>query len=160
MFPIKRRQLPLNRSSGFTFLELIFVVVILVVITALAIPQFRNAFNYLQFQGFVSDTVSFARYGQARAITDRKTDRLSFDLKNGYMMLESSVDGKTWTAEKFKPIPSFVSVTLEGDDGEIKFYPDGTADGKKVTISGPSGKGYVISTEAATGYVKVEELAE
>lgn len=150
---------PARAGTGFTLLELIFVAAILIFIATLAIPQFRKSFNFLGLQNFVSDVVSFARYAQAKAITEGNTNRLVFDVEAKSLKLES-ISGEEWKLEKFKPMPDFVSVELTDYEEGIKFYPDGTADKATVTIGIPSGKSYVISTESATGYVKVTEPSQ
>ncbi len=164
--PIKRRRrrnrnylvTPLTNSvAGFTLLELIFVVLILVLIATLAIPQFRKSFNYLGLQNFVSDVVSYARYAQAKAIMDGRTKRLFFDIENKRLRLEGTPDDKIWQIEKSKSMPDFISIDLRDSEDGIKFYPDGTTDKSSIKIGIPSGKSYTITMEPMTGYVKVEE---
>lgn len=160
MFPINKQRKRQNSNFGFTLLELIFVAAILIFIATLAIPQFRRSFNFLGLQNFVSDVASFARYAQAKAIMEGKVTRLAFDIDNKYLRIESTPDDKKWEAEKSKPIPDFISIDLQGIENGIKFYPDGTADKASINIGIPSGKSYTVSTESATGYVKVEELTQ
>lgn len=162
----RRRRVQRNKRPGFTLLELIFVAAILIIVSTLAIPRFRKTFDFLQLQNFASDAVSFARYAQAKAIIDGKTHRLVFDSEKKLMKLESCVEvkegdgteGERWDTEKAKLIPDYVSVELEGGKGDIKFYPDGTADKATIKIFAPSGKCYNIFVEAATGYVKFEDI--
>lgn len=160
--PISRRQrnkfgfIPFLRGgTGFTLLELIFVVAILVFVVTLATPQFRKSFDFLGLQNFVSDVVSFARYAQAKAIAGGSTNRLVIDVEAKLLKAES-LSGEQWKLEKSKPIPDFISIESEDYDEGIKFYPDGTADKTTIKIGIPSGKIYTISTESATGYVKVQ----
>ncbi|MFH1779500.1 MAG: hypothetical protein ABH847_05690 [Candidatus Omnitrophota bacterium] len=156
--PIRKRLHQRNRNFGFTLLELIFVAAILIFIAALAIPQFRKSFNFLGLQNFVSDVVSFARYAHAKAIMEGSTNRLSFDVENKYMRIESTRDDKQWQLDKSKSIPDFIAIDLQGGGGNFKFYSDGTTDEASFKIGIPSGKTYAISIQSATGYVKVEEL--
>ncbi len=156
----KIQRVQRNRGPGFTLLELIFVAAILIIVVTLAIPRFGKTFNFLQLQNFASDTVSFARYAQTKAITDAKEHRLVFDTDKRVMRIESRLETEEedeWYAEKVKPIPKFVSVELEGVKNDIKFYPDGHADEAIVWVIVNSDKKYKISVEPATGYVKLEE---
>ncbi len=159
IYQIKKRRVRANKVSGFTLLELIAVAAILVVIITLAVPLFRKTFTGLQLRNFVSDCVSFCRYAQAEAIIKRNTQRIAFDPEKKYMKIQS-MDGETqWQTAKLKRIPASISVELQGLEGDVKFYPDGTADKGLIKIGIPS-KYYAISIEPATGYVKVEELTE
>lgn len=151
--------------NGFTLLELIFVAVILIVITALAVPQFRGTFDYLQLQNFVSDTVSFAGYAQARAITGAEINRLVFDIEkkslgvDTYTGVESGDEGakETWEKIKYRRIPDFISIESEDSLNTVRFYPDGTADKVTMKIGISSGKNFTISIDPLTGYAKAEE---
>jgi Tfp pilus assembly protein FimT len=159
---IKRQRARRNRSRGFTLLELVFVAAILIIVSALAVPRFGKTFDLLRLQNFISDTVSFARYAQAKAITDGKVYRLVFDLEKKTLKIESDTgaeEGK-WGVEKGKLIPDYVKVELQDGKVDIKFYPDGTADKATVMVSVPSGKSYTILTEPATGYVRSEETKQ
>lgn len=162
----KIQRVQRNRIRGFTLLELIFVAAILIIVVTLAIPRFGKTFNFLQLQNFASDTVSFARYAQAKAITDGKIYRLAFNLEKKTLSIESRVESEekdggeaeSWYMEKIKPIPGYVSVELQDGKADIQFYPDGTADKATIEASTPSGKYYKIFVEPATGYVKLEDI--
>lgn len=164
----KIQRVQRNRIRGFTLLELIFVAAILIIVSTLAIPRFGKTFNFLQLQNFASDMVSFARYAQARAITEGKKYRVMFDSAEKLMKLQSCLEvekedgtkGESWNTEKAKSIPDYVTVKLEKGKGDINFYPDGTADEARVEVFVPSGKSYNILIEPATGYVKFEEAKE
>lgn len=99
---------------------------------------------------------------------DGTTTRLIFDVEEKTFAIESYAGTETgdegtkekWEQVKSKSMPDFVSVDLEDTEDGIKFYADGTADKATLRIGIPSGKSYTISTESATGYVKVEEVTE
>jgi len=167
IFLTKRQRVQKNRRPGFTLLELVLVAAILIIVSALAVPRFRKTFDFLQLQNFASDTVSFARYAQAKAITDGKIYKLVFDTEKKLLKIESQAkaedgDGgeEKWYTEKNKLMPDYVEVQLEEGKGDVKFYPDGTADKATIKVFVPSGKSYNIFIEPATGYVKFEDIKE
>lgn len=160
IYPIRRRLLQRNKNFGFTLLELIFVAVILAFIATLALPQFRKTFNSLKLQSFVSDVVSFARYAQVKAITDGRPSKLVLDTEQKFLKVEIEGADEEWHLEKSKSIPDFILIDLQDSEGEIIFYSNGTADECSIKVGIPAGKNYAISTESATGYVKVEELSQ
>lgn len=162
---IKMRPSRKSNRRGFTLLELILVAVILIVITALAVPRFRGTFDYLQLQSLVSDVVSFAGYAQARAITGAEINRLIFDTEkkslgvDTYAGVESGDEGakETWERIKGRAVPDFISIELQDSRDAVKFYPDGTADKVTIKIGISSGRSFTISIDPLTGYAKAEE---
>ncbi|MDP3786864.1 MAG: prepilin-type N-terminal cleavage/methylation domain-containing protein [Candidatus Omnitrophota bacterium] len=162
---IKMRPSRKSKRRGFTLLELIFVAVILIIITALTVPQFRGTFDYLQLQNLVSDVVSFARYAQAKAITGAEINRLVFDMEkkslgiDTYAGVETGDEGakEIWERIKYRAIPDFISIELQDSRNAVKFYPDGTADKVTMKVNISSGKSFTISIDPLTGYAKAEE---
>lgn len=161
------RRLKRHFSLGFTLLELVFVGLILVLISALAFPQFRKTFNFLISKNFVFDIVSFARYAQAKAIISQVPGRLIFDAERKVMEVqiyegrikEAGDDQvEVWHTERSAPIPDTVKIDFKGE--AIKFYPDGTADKSTIAVTLSSGRSYAILVEEATGRVKYEEAFE
>lgn len=162
---IKMRPSRRSKGRGFTLLELIFVAVILIIITALTVPQFRGTFDYLQLQNLAFDVVSFARYAQAKAITGAEINRLIFDTEkkslgvDTYAGVETGDEGakEIWERIKYRAIPDFISIELQDSRNAVKFYPDGTADKVTMKVSISSGKSFTISIDPLTGYAKAEE---
>lgn len=145
-------------------MELIFVAALIVIIVSSAAPRFSGTFNSLRTQDFISDITSFARYAQARAVIEGTEKRLIFDREKKIFGVDGYHKGQEeegyWNREKSRRIPDFISLDLKGKE-KIRFYPDGTAEETFIGISVPSiDKNCLISIEAGTGYVKVEEVKQ
>lgn len=134
-------------TQGFTFVELIFVVALVTIAAAVAIPQFKRSFDSLVLQNFISDFTAFTGYAQAKAVSGGSEIRVEIDLPQKRLT----------AAEKERRIPDSVSVDLKGGTGKITFYPDGSSDKEEFEISGRYGKKYSVSVEPGTGYVNVKE---
>lgn len=153
--------------TGFTLIELLFVAAILLFITALAAPRFKNTFDFLRAQDFVFDVVSFSRFAEAKSVFTREVNRLVIDVGNRVMTVESLYttenDGKvkeSWYLEKSRKIPDHLRFDSIEDKIVVKFYPDGSSEAASFKITTDSGKSYIISTELPTGYVKVNESSQ
>ncbi|UCB56655.1 MAG: prepilin-type N-terminal cleavage/methylation domain-containing protein [Candidatus Omnitrophota bacterium] len=123
-----------KNKSGFTFIELVLVTLIILIVAGLAAPLFRRPFSSIQLKNTSQGIVNLLRYAQARSIAEREIQRIDFD--------------------NFK-IPEGISISSESDF--INFYPDGSADKTEIKVSDNKGKTFTITTQRNTGYVKVEE---
>ncbi|MFH0771645.1 MAG: hypothetical protein V1933_03400 [Candidatus Omnitrophota bacterium] len=159
---------PDNRLlTGFTLIELLFVVAILLFVTALAVPRFKGAFDFLRAQDFVFDIVAFSRFAEAKSVSGGGINRLVIDISNRVMTVESfcvtennGVAKEDWYLEKSRRIPDYLRFDPNEDKITFKFYPDGSSEAAVFKVTTASGKNYIISTEPATGYVKVNESSQ
>jgi len=157
------------RAGGhrsFTFIELIFIAVILSILAAVSIPQFRKSFNLLAVQNFISDFTAIAGYAQAKAVNGGSEVRIRLDLPKKLLLTENhfiiqdsyGVTKEEWRIEKVKNIPDSVSIDLKKTGDRIVFYPDGTSDNAQLEISDGYGRKYSVSMEPGTGYVTVKQM--
>ncbi|MDD5072487.1 MAG: prepilin-type N-terminal cleavage/methylation domain-containing protein [Candidatus Omnitrophica bacterium] len=150
---------------GFTFIELIFIITLLAILAAVAVPQFRRSFDSLVLQNFVSDLTSLAMYAQAKAISGSAEASVDFDLPQKRVLTEDhlvfrdpyGVDVDQWVTGKVKSIPDSVLIDLKEGKAKIVFYPDGTSDRADFEIKGKYGGKYSVSVDPGTGYVNVKQ---
>lgn len=157
----KKRHL--NDERGFTFIELIIVVVIIGIITAITTPMFRKTFAGIQLDNLARNIVSSARFCQERAIVERLRYRLNLDPEEGrYWILKEKDPSYGEGFERIEGrlgrvhyIPRGSSIRSEED--YITFYPDGRADQVSIYLSDKTGRIYTLTTERRVGHVKVVE---
>jgi prepilin-type N-terminal cleavage/methylation domain-containing protein len=161
-----RRDRP---QAGFTLLELLVVTLILSVLVALSVPQFRGTFRHLQLQVFASDVATLLTYASRRAVARGEVLRIQFDVKGRRYWLaraeEASATHEASPAEKFEQVsgkfgrvasaPGSISFTSSAP--EVTFYPDGRADRFEMLIFDDSHAGYRLVTDVRTGRVKLSE---
>jgi len=152
-------------TRGFTFVELIFIVALIVIVAAVSIPQFKRSFDSLVLQNFISDFTAFAGYAQAKAVSGGSEVRINIDLPQKRLLTEDHIVSQddsgqpleAWAAGKERRIPDSVSVDLKGGADKVTFYPDGSSDKAEFGISGRYDKKYTVSVEPGTGYVNVKQ---
>jgi len=132
--------------AGFTLLELIVVLVIAGLLMAVVPPMLSAAMPGLQLKGAARQLASGLRYARERAIAGRVESR------------EIRVSGKPRPIEVAKAleIGLFTAESeLEGPGhGNIRFYPDGSSTGGRVSLTyGDSG--FEVDVDWLTGRVEI-----
>ena len=80
-----------SNTRGFTLLELMVVVSILAVITAMVTPVFGATFKGIRSENEVRNLVSYLEYAQQRAVTDSAEYRVYFAPQLGVYWMERAV---------------------------------------------------------------------
>jgi len=148
-----------NKSlTGFTFIELLVVVILLGVVSALAVPNFRNTYYNFLFSEASHNLTYLMRYAQAGAVAERTNHRLNFDpeYRKYWLTKESQQEGDFVSLKgRFgKVFDIDQSITLESNGAIINFYPDGRIEKAKIYLTNKDNKFYTISTEDQAGYVQ------
>ena len=128
---------------GFTFVEIILVVVVLGVLAAVAVPALSGSYRNLLVQNTAQDMAALMRYAQSRAITQDAEILLVFDQRRRSYRLKSltSSDGsldanaqdaipRRW-GRTFR-VPEELTVEIENQ--EIGFFPDGRISKARICI--------------------------
>ena len=120
-----------------TFFELVLVVLIIGVITAVSLPQFKLAFDSFEFQSFARDIFSLVNYIKAKSVVERRVYYLTlaqedntiefkpfYITETGEKISVSGRYGRVYKAPKGVSIESTTPANIEG----IYFYPDSSMD--------------------------------
>lgn len=115
-------------KPGFTFIELVIVVLLLGIIGAISIPNLRYLMPGYKRKEFVTHVSGLVQLGWQNALVSQKLHRLFFDLKTRTMRLEIETRKPENTQEFFEPV-KLVNVSAQyqwPDTIEIKqFFIDG-----------------------------------
>ncbi|MCK5580304.1 MAG: hypothetical protein KAJ18_03435 [Candidatus Omnitrophica bacterium] len=160
-----QKQKERESSGGFTFVEILLVVVLLGVVAGLSIPHFSQSYKTLQVQNIANNIVYLMRYAQSRAIIKNTTVRLVFDgpferywleqaqeIGQGDEISFARIEGR-W-GRRFS-VSQEVEVSMQ--DSFIKFYPDGKIDKNEASICRDVSQGkqdcVMITTKWQPGYI-------
>lgn len=160
----------MNRK-GFTLIELLVVIFILGMILAVFVPVSIKSFRSIQLTDAVKNITSQMRYLQNKAILEKTTYSLDFDVKNSCYW----AGVKEEDSEKFKEVKdSLLSkkklennlkieslvVKQEGfldeEKSSICFYPDGSIDEAEIILVNSWNEKLVIKT-GVSGRIDVVE---
>ena len=155
-----------RREAGFTLTEIMVVLVIFGVMTAIALPGFNHFMRSLDMNNQVQVIATKLRVMRQRAITENNTYRCWYDgwaRSFGWWDDDNSdfiyVFGEQWGPAQ--PLPAWVSVTNSASNPMTQFWttfnPDGTAS-QSFTLVFTNSDGYsrTISVIRPTGMITVQ----
>lgn len=163
------------RKQGFSLLELIIVITIITLSTALVIPSLSRFSNTIELKGCAKKVSAILRYCRSEAVNKGKTYQVLFDSETQevkvqpmeWMEEEKGNDEKKGekAPEKRYSLPDPVhikevkvdSTQYPSDLPAIEFYPNGGSNGGSILLDSPGRKGYRININFLTGMVEIEK---
>ena len=159
--------------AGFTLIELVIVMTIIVIGFFAVRPAFSGALRNAQRRAMLREMVSLLIQARTEAVGSGKLVRLLCDPDQGTLSLEVQVDPAQDRSE-FEPLPvtgrevmslppdySVTGLEIGGMDvtgqgpGAVYYYPDGSNDGLVLKMEGATGQQAVIEVLPATGKVNL-----
>ena len=149
--------------KAFTLAEMLLVLVLLSIATALTLPNLSKSFNQVQLQNS-ANTLSFTmKYAQSLAITKNKQIRLLFDPSyKTYQLCEINPDPTIQTCEVLKgrwgkktPIPS--DIVLTSPNTSVDFMPNGQIEKIQLRLC-QKANCLLISTQEQRGQIEVLDV--
>jgi general secretion pathway protein H len=146
-------------SSGFTLIEVMLVVVIILIAAGITVPKFKGSFKSTQMTDATRSTVRIARYARSLAILKQEPCTLRFETNRLTLVCGTN----SATPEAFRKLPqditisSFENLADEDRPGRgVRFYPAGMNDGFKVTLS-TDGRAATVVCNPISGKITVVE---
>jgi general secretion pathway protein H len=153
-------------GGGFTLMELIIVLTIIVIMSAAVVPVFGSSMAKLERDHAVRDFVATLRYAQERAVTDTREYRLALDPElNQYWLLRCAgiverkktfelIDERQGKAMFLPERLSMKNVKARKEREEryyyISFYPNGACDRAEVTLQHTDERAVTVKMERST----------
>lgn len=153
-------------TAGFTLFELLVVLLIMGLMATIAAPYFGRLAPRLEAKATARQVVSLLRSARGEAIRDNREVAVVVDLDDRTLRIGS---GRGMTVDEGLGLQLLTGTAELIDDGSgrIRFYPDGTSTGGRVTISDPgsdpgsdpesdSGRDFNVRIDWLTGRVAVD----
>ena len=172
-----------SNQRAFTLIELMTVIVIIGIMTAMIIPEMRGTFEDALLRSTSRDLVSVFELASSRAISLNQLHRVRLDTTTGRYLIERQAPAGA--PEEFVPLKDVAGCTGELDQrisieirrpGEdvatdlaplekaqnppdtISFYPDGTADAVIILLKDRAGFRQGLKLNPTTARVHVFEM--
>jgi len=152
----------LQYSRGFTLIEVMLVVVIILIAAGVVVPKFKGTFKSTQMTDATRSTVRIARYARSVSILKQETCTLRFETNR--MMLVCGTNSATPEASRKIPedieIRSFKNLAEDENRTEgraVNFYAGGMNDGFEVTFAAGETRRATIVCNPISGKVTVVE---
>lgn len=140
-------------KDGFTLIEVLLCLMLICVLSALVLPNFKNTTDNLKLSVAVQKLYQDVKLAQQKAISEGRTNKILFDTtkKNNYLLIQDfqSVEVK---------LPEDIYIDWTNfDSNTLIFYASGApAQAGTVAIKNKNKKLYVI-VSVATGRVRISE---
>jgi general secretion pathway protein H len=145
-----------KRASGFSLLELLIVLSIMAVVTAIVIPVFGNGVSTTQLKTAARQLASGLRLARSEAVSQRRQTFLVLDVAGRRFKVGS--DTKEYPLPHDVELKLFTAQNDLVDDkvGSIRFFPDGGSNGGRITVASGTRK-YEVDVDWLTGRVAILE---
>ena len=141
------------RQTGFTLLELLVTLVIMVAVFSVAIPQYAQSMSSLQLRKNTRQIAAVLREARNASVREARTVVLVVDSSEREIRQGEEDPVFSW--------PEDIDVEISADerigagiDNTISFRPDGTATSRTLVVATES-RQYAIAVDWLTGQVKV-----
>lgn len=143
-----------NASRGFTLLEILLVLFLMGLAYGLAVPMISSGAVTLELKGATRQLAAGLRKARGVAIAQRDEATLTVDVEQRQFML--SGDSKTYPVSKKVELELFTAQSEQIGEkiGNIRFFPDGTSTGGRITLTA-QGSSFTVDVDWLTGKVVV-----
>lgn len=148
------------KQNGFTLIELLVVLVIIGLLSALVPIAFDRALPGLEVKSNTRELASVLREARSTAIRDNREASVTVNVETNRYGLDGT--GKARAISGDIEVALFTATTEldEEGGGRIRFFPDGSSTGGRVTLAG-SGTTLYILVDWLSGRVEiVDQVAE
>src|ERR1039457_5370409 len=182
--PVKLISSSQNEQRAFTLIEMMTVLVLIGIMTAMIIPEMKGSFEDALLRSTSRDLVRVFELASSRAISLNHFHRVRLDSDTGRLLVEPRVRGGT--EEEFVPLKDVagcagdldkrISIEIQRPGGEasettgeqtqevqnptgtISFHPDGTADAAIIVLRDRAGFRLALKINPITARVHIFEL--
>jgi prepilin-type N-terminal cleavage/methylation domain-containing protein len=151
----------ISRSTGFTMVEVVIVLIIMAVGAALAGIAITSS-SGLTIRTFTRELSATLRYARNHAVSEKHAFCFVINKDEGlYRLYGEKVDEEGELLPVIeKPIPEDIEVVINNDDEdffEVEFFPHGNTSGGVIEVQNKRGKVLYIAVNRLSGKIEVNE---
>lgn len=140
------------KKKGFSLIELLIVIIIMGILTAAAVPRFKQTIDRFEFENFSKNIYYLIQYLQNSAIVEKKIYYLNIDKEKVEFTARRLENGEVTVlkgrfAKVFKA-PEAIRVEIEPEAEYICFFPNGKIDDLSIVFTDRFEKKILIDTKS------------
>ncbi len=143
-------------QGGFTLIELLVVLLIVGALISLAPAAFHKIAPGLEMKAAAREVAGVLRQARGQAIRDNREATVLIDTERNVYRLGQGARDHALSAALQVSLVAAASEQLDDTRGRIRFFPDGTSTGGRVTLSRNDRK-FDITVDWLTGLVAISE---
>ena len=133
-------SIPRRRNQGFSLVEMMIVVVLLVITSTVAIPSFVDMIRRNQVESQASELLNLLQYARGQAVT-RRTSYEVLLTQDGSQWVARRVNSNGEPTERVLAVDAAVAINASAlAGGSLVFRPNGSANQAATFISCKEGK--------------------
>lgn len=144
-----------SRTTGFTLLELLAVLVILSLVAAFVVPSLGGG-RIVELKSAARSLASGLRQARNSALNENRSAALALDVEKHEFQLPGESRVRKLPGRVEIALYTARSEQLSDRRGAIRFFPDGSSTGGRITLSSDS-LSYLVDVDWLTGRVNVIE---
>ncbi len=141
---------------GFTLIELLVVLLIMGALITLAPAAFYRIAPGLEMKAAAREMAGVLREARGQAIRNNRETTVLIDTEQKVYRISQGARGHALSAALQVSLVTAVSEQLDDTRGRIRFFPDGTSTGGRVTLSRDDRK-FDITVDWLTGLVAISD---
>jgi len=158
----RRGDLVHTAAAGFSLLELIIVLILLGLASALVAPSFTGGFSGLQLETSTRDVITLMRHARSQAIAKQHVFRVVVG-EDDPLSLKYFLTNDFGETLKERTLPKGFRFQVPEDRQlplTVSFYPNGRSSGAVLGIKNKQGKTNSIAVDVVTGFAKLQKEAK
>jgi general secretion pathway protein H len=144
------------RPAGFTLLEVIVALVIAAIAYSLIIGAVSHGASSADLKSAARSLASGLRQAQSTAMATRRDTLLTLDLDAKEFVVAGGSDVRRLPEKVDIQLYTAQTEVVSERRGSIRFYPDGSSTGGRITVSSGERK-YLVDVDWLTGRVTIED---
>lgn len=143
-------------SRGFTLIELLVVLAVLTLIVGVAAPLFSNALPGLELKSAAREVAAGLRSARSEAIARNREAAFTLDVASRRFAVSGREEIRKLPAELEISFVTAHSERLDETTGVIRFFPDGSSTGGRVSLASGA-REYHVDVDWFTGRISIRE---
>jgi prepilin-type N-terminal cleavage/methylation domain-containing protein len=139
-------------TSGFTLIELVVVLFIVVAVAAVAMPSIGRGVDGLRLRREASQVAALIRTARLRALTEQRPVRVTLDPAHGTVILAAGAAG---ARGREVVLPPGVSARVDAGGSALTFSPRGVARPVRWVLEDTRGRRFAVEVADVGARVRV-----